>query len=198
MLSNSSNKQDSAEDAEENHFVGLMGYERAERVTIACGDEEDDEYGRASDADRDEDLLRTTTDEENCDQWKVDGHHEVFENEDREDGGCLGSVHALELSEEASDDAGGCDKRDAAKKDRCQRRPAEQHSGEEAGREVEEEIDCGTRDSLAEASGEVFAGILETEHEEQKENADLCSELNEVLGQVKREAARRCRKPVRR
>ena len=187
VLSDSSDEKDGAENAEEHDFIGLMSDQRAEGVAVTSGDEEDDEYGCAGDADGDEDLLRATTDQKNCNQREVNGHHEVFEHKDGEDCRRFWRLHALEFGEKAGNDAGGCDEGDAAEEDGGQRRPAEKKSGEKTWREVKKEVDCRARGSHAKSFGEVLTGVLEAEHEEEQEHADFGTELDKPLGEVERE-----------
>ena len=189
MLSDSSDEKDCAEDAEQDDFIRLMGDKRAKRVAVARGNKKDDKYSCACNAYGYDYFQRATTNQENRDQWEIYGHHEVFKNKNREDSRRFWCVHALEFGKQARDDARGCDERDAAEKDRGERRPAKEKSGDEAWREVKREVDRRARSTSAQSLGEILARVLETKHEEEKEHANFGAQLNEVFGEVERKQA---------
>ena len=123
-------------------------------------------------------AIRTAT------SWKIDGHHEIFEDKDGEHGWGFRATHAIQLREHPGDNAGGRDEGDAAEQDRRKWFPTEKESGDEARRKVEQEVDRRSRKTAAQILLQFFAGVFEAEHEEQQKDADFGAYLNEVFGKI--------------
>ena len=185
-LGQTSNQKHGAESREEDDLVGLMREEAAQPVAVANGDEEHDENGRTSDGNRNENFGGAAPGDQYGNQWKIEGHHEIFEDKDGEHGWGFRATHAIQLREHPGDDAGGGNEGDAAEQDRRQWFPTEQESGDEARRKVEQEVDRRSRKTAAQILLQFFAGVFEAEHEEQQKDADFGAYLNEVFGKIER------------
>ena len=129
-------------------------------------------------------LVGAAPGDQDGNQWKIDGHHDIFEDKDGEHGWGFRATHPIQLREHASDDTGGRDESDAAEKDRRKWFPTEQESGDEARRKVEQEVDRRCRKTAAQILLQFLAGVFEAEHEEQQKDANFGADLNEVFGKI--------------
>ena len=115
---------------------------------------------------------------------QVDGHGQVFEHEDAEDDRSLAVADPPQVTEYLGDDAGGGDPGDPGEGDGRDRSPAEQECRCGPGQRVEDEVDGAGRVLRLQVGDQVGCGVLQAQHEQQQDDADLGAGRDELLARA--------------
>ncbi len=187
-----------AEHRQQQHVGFLRPHQPRHELAVAQGHVEDQDHRRQRDHDRDDAGAEVHADQERGQHRQVEGHREVFDHEDRQHDGRLAVRQATEVVEHLGDDARGGDPRDAGHHDRGDRPPAEQQRDQRARDRVQEHVDQARRLGRLQVADELLRGVLQAEHEQQQDHADLGADLDELLALRERAAARPRRTRARR
>jgi len=101
------------------------------------------------------------------DQGQIQGHRQVLEGGDRDHRGAHRIGELPPLSEDFRDHAGGADIGDPAEQHGLQGAPAEQQPRDQAGGEVEDQVQAPGGQPRAQIRNQLLAGIVQAQHEEQ-------------------------------
>ena len=118
---------------------------------------------------------------------QVERHHDVFHDEQAEDGGRLAVCEAVKVVEQARDDARRRDVGDAREQQRRGDGPAQDQPHREARPGVRDRVEDAGLPRGAKTHLEVVWRVLESQQQQQQDHADLRAYLEEFLARVDRD-----------
>src|SRR5690606_31534752 len=167
---------------DQRQHLGVVGRDgAADDPPVAQGDVEDGADGAQGDQQGEAAAREAHPGQQGGEDRQVDGHGEVLEDQHAEDHGGFPVADPAEIAEHLGDDARGRDPRHAGQGNGTHRAPAEQQGGDGAGRGVQDEVDRAGGVLRLEGGDEVGGAVLQAQHEQQQDDADLRTGGDELL-----------------
>ena len=155
-------------------------------VAPAQCDRQDHGDGGERDGDGQDGVARAATGDQGADDGQIDGHRQVFDDEQVQDRGRLPVAEPVEIGEHLGHDAGRADPAHAAEERGRGGLPPEDEADDEARREVRDRVDHAGNRARAQPVTQLVGAVLEAEREQEEQHADLAGEMDEVGADVER------------
>ncbi len=182
-------QQGQAEHPEQERLRVLGGERGGDQVAVPDRHGQHHDDGEHRDGERDAALHQADPGEQRGDQRQVEGHRQVLDHQDGEDHRRLPVTDPAQVAEHLGDHARGRHPGDASEHHCGDPAPPEQQREPEAGQRVEHRVDQTGRRGRAEVAHQFVGAVLQAEHDQQQDHADLGADGEELLAGVERQQA---------